>query len=91
MLMRNFSDFFDINQIGAWVSDRFDEDGFRLFRDGCFEVSRIFRINESSFDAQIWQSRAEKIVGAAVKRAGSDDLVTRMRNIQDSVRDRSRT
>ena len=49
----------------------------RLRRDGAAEVLGIVRFDEGGVDAQAAEADVELRVGAAVERAGGDDLIAR--------------
>ena len=72
---RRIADAFAINETGAGVAKAGD-------------VFRMRRINKAHFDALPRQSVSKKIVSAAIKRAGGDDIVARAGNCLDGISNR---
>ena len=68
----------DVGDIAARVADRLAEHGFGFFVDQLAEGIRIAVVGEADFDAVLRQGVGKEVVGAAVKRAGRDDVVARL-------------
>ena len=73
--VRDGRDLFDIEDVHARIGDGLAIDRARVRRDGFAEVFRVVRLHEFDVDAQAAEADVELRVGAAVERAGGDDLV----------------
>ncbi|CAM4172240.1 hypothetical protein ACAN107058_23330 [Paracidovorax anthurii] len=77
----------DVGHVAQRVADGFDEHRLGPRVDVPGEARRIARIGEARGDALARQRVGEEVVGAAVERAGRDDVVARLRDGLDGVGD----
>ena len=73
----------DIQCIQAWITKRLCVDRLSTIIDRATEILRVTSINKTDSDTQFGQCIMEKVVCAAVETGRRDDLVTRLRNIQN--------
>ena len=79
MLMGNAGQPFDIDNISRRVADRFAKNGTRLIVDTASNSLIVIVRNHARFDALTRKRVSEQIVGAAIKLAGADDILTSTR------------
>mmetsp|Transcript_5968 Transcript_5968/g.23715 ORF Transcript_5968/g.23715 Transcript_5968/m.23715 type:complete len:341 (+) Transcript_5968:5957-6979(+) len=81
-------DLLDVGHIALRVAERLDEDGLGLVVDQRGEAVGLAVVGELGADAVLRQRVREQVVGAAIERAGRDDVVARLGQGQDGIGDR---
>ncbi len=83
MLVRDLRDRFDVEHIAAGIADglAIEAPGFRC--DGLAEVFGIVGLYELDVVAELAEADIELRVGAAIERAGGNQLVTRLEQAAD--------
>ena len=89
VLVCDFGDGFDVDEVGVGVADRFDVDELRIVLDGVRKgVDAFFRVDEGRCDAEVGEGMLEEIVCAAVERRRRDDVMPGMGKPLQRRRDR---
>ena len=73
------------------IADRLDKDSARPVVDGVFKGVFRVRIDKGGGDAVLRERVREQVVRAAVDGFGGDDVVTRLREVEEGVGDCRRT
>jgi hypothetical protein len=76
-----------VDHVAARVADGLGVDGLGAPVDEASERGRVGRVGEPHLDAELGQGVGEQVVGAAVQRAGGDDVVTLLGDGEDGVGD----
>ena len=87
VLFCDFPDRVEVDDVDAGVAERFVIDGLGLRGNRLFKVAHVVRVDKNRFDAVLGKRVRKQIVGAAVQRAGRDDLVPFARDVQNGVCD----
>ncbi len=77
----------DVGHVAQRVADGFDEHGLGAAVDVPREAGRVARVREAGDDALARQRVREQVVGAAIERAGRDDVVAGLGDRLDRVGD----
>ncbi|MNV09545.1 hypothetical protein D3C71_1000400 [compost metagenome] len=85
--MRDFGDGFDVGDVAARVADGFDKHRLGAFVDQGSERLRIAIVGKAGLDAELRQRVREQVVGAAIQRAGREDVVADFGDGLDGVGD----
>ncbi len=80
----------EIDHVDAGVPEGFVVNRLGLRRDGLFKILYVVRVDEDGVDSVPGQRVGKQVVGAAVKRAGRNNLVPRARDVQNGIGDRRR-
>ena len=87
MAVRNLGQRGDVGDVAQRVADGLGKDGLGTVVDQRLERCRVARVGKARGDARQRQRVREQVVGAAVQRAGRDDVVARFRNRLDRICD----
>ena len=82
---------FNVDQRRVRIADRLDKDSARPVVDGVFKGVFRGRIDKGGGDAVLRERVREQVVRAAVDGFGGDDVVARLREVEEGVGDRRRT
>ena len=78
----------DIGDVAQWIADRLAVDRPRVRVDQLLEGGRVPVVREARADAVLRQRMGEQVVGAAVERGARDQVLARLHDGQQRVRDR---
>ena len=89
LLVRDVRDELDVEDVDPRVADGLGEEQLRVRADrGLPLLGVVLVLDEGGLDAELRERVLEEVVGAAVDRARRDDVVARLRDVQDRVGDR---
>ena len=90
MCMRNLRHRLHIHNIAARVSQGFNKQQFGFLCYRPLKVFRIVRVYKNRMDTKPGQRRFKQIMRPSVQRGSGDDLISRLRDIQNGIGDARR-
>ena len=85
VLVGNLGDGLDVRDVGMRVAERLDEHELRIFLDGGFDFLEVAGIHERGIDAERAERMFQEVVGTAVNRTLSHNVVTLAGESRDGV------
>ena len=75
----------DIRDVTQWVANRLAVDGLGFVINQLGKTGRVTGIGEPDLNALLRESVSKEVIGAAIQRAGRNDVVARLRDRLDGI------
>lgn len=84
MPVRNVCKLLDVRNAACRIGNGFSEERLRVWTESLFDFFfACVRIDECTFDAELFHGDGEKVVSAAVDCGGADEMIARFADVED--------